>query len=158
MKSKSLNLRGPSLSRIIWTDYIAFISVIFPAVIWIVCLAWIPDWRREGPIIPVWMAPYVLVFCLFVTLLGSLVLAWRVWLINAIFRKGSVVSGQITFVSLKRDRGRLDYTFNFEDETYESGVSIHRNAQTKELRSGAKIILLVDPKNPKRAFMRDLYI
>lgn len=158
MKSKSLSSRVPSLSRIIWADYIAFISVIFPAVIWIVCLAWIPDWRGEGPVIPAWMVPHVLVFSLLAALLGSLFLAWRVWLIKKIFQNGSVVSGRITFVSLKRDRGRLDYTYNFEGKVYESGVSIHRNAQTKELRAGEKIILLVDQNNPKRAFMRDLYI
>ncbi len=158
MKSKSLSLRGPSVSRIIWADYIAFISVIFPAVIWIVCLAWIPDWRGEGPVIPAWMVPYVLVFSLFATLLGSLVLVRRVWLIKKIFQNGSVVSGRITFVSLRRDRGRLDYTYIFEDKTYKSGVSIHRNAQTKELRAGERIILLVDQNNPKRAFMRDLYV
>jgi len=142
----------------VWTDYTAFLAVIFPIVIWIVYLAWVPDWRGDGPIIPAWMVPYILVFSLLVTLGGILILAWRVLLINTIFRDGSVVSGRIEAVSLKRDRGRLEYTYIFKNKTYQSGVSIHRNAQTKELRAGEKIILLVDPKKPIRAFMRDLYI
>jgi len=158
MRSKSLSLRGPSITRIIWTDYIAFLATIFPIVIWIVHLAWVPDWRGEGPVIPPWMAPYILVLSLLVTLGGALTLAWRVWLIKTAFRNGSVASGRITAISLKRDRGRLEYTYSFEGKTYQSSVSIHRNAQTKELRAGEKIILLVDRKKPKRAFMRDLYI
>jgi hypothetical protein len=158
MKSKGLSLQGPSITRIIWTDYTAFLATIFPVVIWIVYLAWVPDWRGDGPVIPAWMVSYVLVFSLLVTLGGALILAWRVWLINSAFRNGSVVSGRIAAVSLKRDRGRLEYTYTFKKKFYQSGVAIHRNAQTKELRAGEKIILLVDPKQPTRAFMRDLYI
>ena len=158
MRSKSLSLRGPSITRIIWTDYIAFLATISPIAIWIVHLAWVPDWRGEGPVIPTWMAPYILVLSLAVTFGSALILAWRVLLIKTAFRSGSVASGRITAVSLKRDRGRLEYTYSLEGKTYQSGVSIHRNARTKELRAGEKIILLVDRKKPKRAFMRDLYI
>ncbi|MEJ2224688.1 MAG: hypothetical protein P8X49_06075, partial [Syntrophobacterales bacterium] len=82
MKSKSLSIRGPSIIRIIWTDYTAFLAVIFPIVIWIVYLAWVPEWHGDGPVIPAWMVPYVLVYSLLVTLGGILILAWRVLLIN----------------------------------------------------------------------------
>ena len=33
----------------------------------------------------------------------------------------------------------------------------HRTKQTLALKKGERVILLVDPSNPERAFIRDLY-
>jgi len=90
--------------------------------------------------------------------LGMGVLIWRVVLLRAIFSNGAQVRGRITSFSLRRDRGQVKYTFIFNHEEHLSGAGVHRNKQTMALKVGNPVILMVDRSNPKRAFIRDLYV
>jgi hypothetical protein len=40
-----------SISKVLWTDYPAFIYTGFAVAAWIVYIAWTPGWRKDGPII-----------------------------------------------------------------------------------------------------------
>jgi hypothetical protein len=86
------------------------------------------------------------------------VLAWRVGLLWRAFRNGTQVRGKILSVYLRRDRGRVEYTYIFDNQEFKSGAAVHRTKQTKALKQGDRVILMVDRANPKRAFIRDLYL
>lgn len=146
-----------SLARIFWTDYPAFISLLVPIVSLIVILAWIPDWRGQGSVISAEARPCYLSFAVIASAGGLLALAGRLLLFYRIFRSGALVKGKISKVEIKRDRGRVEYAYIFDHQEYLSGAAIHRNAQTKKLKSGDHVSLLVDPSNPRRAFICDLY-
>ena len=148
----------PSLLKIIWTDYPAFISTSAMVVAWIVILAWVPAWRSDGPIVSPGAAPVFLSVAALITLVGMGVLLWRFQTLWAAFFSGAQVRGKITSVEMRRDRGRVKYTYIFNHEEYQSSAPIHRNKQTLALKTGSPVILMIDTKKPWRAFIRDLYL
>jgi len=148
----------PRISRILWTDYPAFLFAAFTAVVWIVYLSWVPGWRKDGPVINPELAPYALALAVAFSIWGIGVVFWRVFLIRKIFRSGVQVHGKITACTLNRDRGKVAYNFILNNEEYLASASIHRNKQTTTIKKGERVILVVDPVHPQRALIRDLYL
>lgn len=149
--------RRLSLSRILWTDYPAFYASLVPVVAWIVYLAWTPDWRGNGPVITNEAKPFFLSLAFIATAGGFSVLIMRLWIFYKTFRNGAEVKGKISRVELKRDHGRVEYVYIFNHEEFFSGTEVHRNAQTRALKPGEHVTLMVDISKPSRAFIRDLY-
>ena len=147
----------PSLLKIIWTDYPSFIFSSMAVVAWIVCLAWIPDWRGDGAVASPVAAKLFLGVAILLTLLGLGVLLWRAQILWTIFLGGAEVRGKISKIEMRRDRGLVEYTYIYNHEEYQSSASIHRTKQTLALKTGERVTLMVDSKSPKRAFIRDLY-
>jgi len=148
----------PSISQIIWTDYTAFYAALVPIVVWVVFLAWVPAWRKDGPIIKTEIAPYFAILCALLTTIALGIVAARIRMLHKIFQDGMQINGRILNVTMRRDRGRVEYTYIHNREEYQAKVSVHRNKQTLALRKGERVILLVDRSKPKRAFIRDLYV
>ena len=149
--------RRISLLRILWTDYPAFYSALVPAVAWVVYLAWTPDWRGAGPVITKQAHPIFLTLALIATAGGLSFLLIRLWTLFRVFRTGAEVKGKISSVEIKRDHGRVEYVYIFEHQEYFSGAEVHRNAETRALKVGDHVTLVVDRTKPRRAFIRDLY-
>jgi len=146
-----------SVRRIIWSDYPAFYASLVPPVAWVVYLAWAPDWRGAGSVLTAEAQPIYLALTVLATIGGAGVLAYRLWLFFRLFRSGESVRGKISSVQLRRDRGRVEYSYIFNHQEYISGAQVHRNARTKALKSGELVNLIVDPANPRRAFILHLY-
>jgi Protein of unknown function (DUF3592) len=149
--------RRLSLKQILWTDYPAFYASLVPLAAWIVYLAWAPDWRGDGPIIRPEARSFFLTLVILASVGGLIVLAYRLWLISSTFRKGVQLRGKISKIELRRDHGRIEYVYIFDQKEYFSSTSVHRNAKTKELKAGTPVTLVVDQSKPSRAFIRDLY-
>jgi hypothetical protein len=135
----------PSIIQIIWTDYFAFISALLPVCIWALVLI-------------IWKAQVYFVIGALGTLVVLGLLTWRVLLFRMVFRDGKSVLGRVCSAYLIRDRGRVEYTYSYQGKFYKSGVSIHRNGRTKALKEGQPLTLVVDQRNPGRAFIRSLYM
>jgi hypothetical protein len=150
--------RKPSLRRRSWTDYPAFYASQIPVVSWIVLLAWLPDWRGDGPIISLTARPYFLVLAALATIGGLIVLLWRIWLVFKLFGKGIQIRGKISSVEIRRDHGWVEICYIFDHKEYTSRTEVHRNAQTKSLKAGDLVVLVVNRSNPRQAFIRDLYL
>jgi hypothetical protein len=146
-----------SLLRLIWTDYPAFYASLVPLVAWIVYIAWAPDWRGNGPVLKPEARPLFLGLAVLATSVSLIILATRIFLFLRIFREGKLVHGKILQVELRRDRGKVEYTYIYNHQEIFSRADLHRNAQTKALQVGEQVMLFVDPKKPSRAFIRDLY-
>ncbi len=148
----------PSLKRIIWTDYPSFYALVLSVVLWIVYAAWTPDWRGSGSMIRPDMAPFFLYANIGVTLVSLAIIIRRILILRRVFRDGAQVRGRISSVVMRRDKGRVEYAYFYEQKEYVTGVDIHRNRQTLALKAGERVTLLVDPIKPARAFIRDLYV
>ncbi len=148
----------PRISKILWTDYPAFLFTAFAVVVWVVYLSWVPGWRKDGPVINPELAPFVLIIALALTLWCVGVVIYRIIFIRRIFRDGRQVRGKITDFYLRRDRGKVTYTFFFDNNEYTAGAPVHRNKQTIAIKKGERVILVVDPVYPQRALIRDLYL
>lgn len=158
----SPQLLVPSAFRIIGTDYTASLAVIFPLVIWAMYVAitffgFFPGFRGRDPLTPS-VAPFLLNFALILTVVGLPLLIWRIRSIQSHFKRGVEVPGTITSANFYRGRGRLEYAYSFQDQTYRTGNAVQETKQIKGLQPGDNIILVVDPDKPRKALIRDIYL
>jgi hypothetical protein len=154
--------RRPSVFRIVQTDYTASLCAIFPLVIWVmygllVYFKVIPDLRGRDPLTSA-DAPFFFGLAVVATLLGIPLLVWRIRTIQTVFARGVEVRAQITNAFFYRDRGRVDYIYDYQGQTYQSGNAVTKTGHTKFLEPGHEVILVVAPENPKKAFIREFYV
>jgi hypothetical protein len=153
----------PSILKIIQIDYTAMLAVMFPIVIWGLYIAisyfgFLPGLRGRDPIQASQGAPFFFYMGIAALVIGMPVLIWRVRSIQSIFTNGVIVSGQIINIGFHRDRGRVEYSYHYEGQTYQVGNAIQKTKRTKTLNSGDEITVIVDPTNPKKAYIRELYM
>jgi len=153
----------PSIVRIVQSDYPALLGILVPVVslIMYVCVAYFgyfPGFRGRDPIQGTEGAP--LFFYLFIIglVVGIPLAIWRIRSIQQMFSKSVEVVGQITNVSFYKDRGRVEYSYIYRGQNYSGGNAIMKTGKTQQLRSGNQVVLLVNPDEPKRALIRDLYV
>lgn len=144
--------RQPSLLKIITIDYIAFLGWLFPVVMWgmYVVLIVLGNVKINDLTLPVTFAV--------ITVVALAILIWRIQVFNTVFSDGIESTATINNVSFFRDRGRVDYVYTYQGQKYVSGNAIHKVKQTLALKAGEQVVLMVDRNNPKRAFIRDLYM
>ncbi len=151
----------PPFTRIIWTDYIAFLGLFFPLMIWALYLLLVGFSSPFNPAGETTAAVQenlrLFYISLALSLVGMSLLVWRLLLIGSVFLHGLEARGQIDEIFFYRDRGRVKYTYTFQGETYTSGVALHRTRKTRALQTGDQVTLVVDRERPKRAFIRDIY-
>ncbi len=70
----------------------------------------------------------------------------------------SEVRGRVTNVEFKRNYGRVEYTYTFNEKPYQGSNSVQRNKRTTALRPNASVRLFVHYQKPEKAFIRDLYL
>ena len=158
MEQKSRQL---PLLRVAQTDYIAFLALGFPGVIWVIYIAvayfgFFPDLRGREPLTGA-AAPFFLRLGIITTLVGVPLFIWRVRSFQALFAQGAQVAGRITSISFFRDRGRIEYTYTWEGKTYKGYNAVMKTKRTQALEPGTEVILIVDKNHPQRALIRDLY-
>jgi hypothetical protein len=157
------NKTKPSLVRIIQSDYLVLLGILIPVVslIMYACVAYFgyfPGFRGRDPIQGTEGAP--LFFYLFIIglVIGLPLAIWRIRSIQQIFANSVEVNGQVTDISFFRDRGRVEYSYSFQGQNYSGGNAIMKTGKTLQLRPGSQVMLLVNPNEPKRALIRDLYV
>lgn len=140
----------PSLWRIIQVDYAASISVIFPLVAWglaVVARFFDPE-----------AAAFFLSAAPIVTVVGLTLLWWRTRLIRQVFTEGEETPGVLITIGFFRGRGRAEYVYTYQSRKYQSGNAIQASAITRALIPSQAVTVMVDRSNPKRAFLRELYL
>lgn len=157
------NKSKPSIVRIIQSDFLALLGVIVPLVslIMYVCVAYFgyfPGLRGRDPIQGTEGAPLFLYMFIFGLVVGLPLAFWRIRSIQQMFANSVEVVGQVTNISFYKDRGRVEYTYTYQNQNYSAGNAIMKTGKTRQLSSGSQVVLLVNPDEPKRALIRDLYI
>jgi hypothetical protein len=142
--------RGPSLFRVISTDYPSFLSVLFPIVFGGFSLYFF--FTRNDAF------QLFLLLAIGVTVVGVPVLVQRYRVISSVFADGSEAKGIVTGLRFFRGRGRVEYSYTFKGEKQVSANAINKNSRTRKLRVGEAVTVIVDPNNPKRAFIQEIYL
>lgn len=142
--------KRPSILRIIDSDYAAALALLMPFLFWLLF----------GMLSVLRLFDLQILRYLVIGLTaGSLMLlAWRCWLIRRIFTEGVETLGEIRQVWFYRERGQLAVTFIWEKRPVQINSMIPKNDYTKTLQEGQQVPLMVDRDQPKRAFLRDLYL
>jgi hypothetical protein len=145
-----MNSHRPSLKRIIDVDYTAQVSVLFPPVSWGICLVLTILQGSDFA--------FSSITALAVTIISLSVLIWRVRTLYSVFADGFEVPAIIHSVSFFRGRGRVEYVYTYQGQKYLSGNAVQKTRWAEALKVGDQVIVVVDRKKPKRAFIRDLYL
>ena len=139
-----------SLLKIIRTDYWAFLlamfSVIFPAI-------YIYDYLRSGEFIPNFNL--ISIGFLGLSVFG---LISRCISIITIFNSGWEVKATVSEIGFFRGRGYIKYIFPFQNGRYVGVMNVMKNKATSQFRVGDEVIVIVSRDDPKKSFIRDLFI
>lgn len=84
--------------------------------------------------------------------------ARRITGIRRVVEHGPACAGTVTGIWFMKDRGRVEYEYQFEGQTYQAGNAIMKSRQTEAIRTGDAVELIVDPSRPSRAFLSSLYV
>ncbi len=147
--------RTPSVWRIIRTDFYATEAAIFlffflALMVVFLGIPLLLDSSRELLVMLVCMGFWVVV--------GVGVLALRVSIIRSAFNDGQELKGQITGVLFTRNYGRVSYSYVYMGTPYKASNRIMKNGRTRRLEAGSAAMVMVDTGDPRRAFLRDIYV
>ena len=143
----------PHLKKILLADWPAlFCSISIPGS-WVIGLIF--PFLRQGA---TFGRVEILTIALPLSLIAAGFLLWRVTRIQTLFSRGAAVRGNITRIRLVRDRGRVEFRYEFNGECLESWMPVHQTPEVLALRESQEIDLLVDATRPRRAIIRHLFI
>jgi hypothetical protein len=116
--------------------------------------------KRGGPDMPVTpeVASMVLACAVALVLLLSAIVALRVARVRSLFDQGREVEASVRKVTYFRGaRQKLELEFELYGIPHEASFSFLRSRRTPAFGEGARIPVLVDPADPKRAIPLTLY-
>ena len=143
----------PHLKKILLADWPAlFCSISIPG-IWVIGLIF--PFLRQGA---TFGRVEILTIALPLSLIAAGFLLWRVTRIQTLFSRGAAVRGNITRIRLVRDRGRVEFRYEFNGERLQSWMPVHQSPEVLALRESQEVDLLVDTTRPRRAIIRHLFV
>lgn len=152
----------PSLARIVKSDYVALLTVLSPLVVWLMylalaCFGYLPNPKGRKPLSDS-DAPFFLKLALVSTLICIPLLIWRVRHFQTVFANGEAVNGRIEKVYFFRDRGRIEFTYTYAGRQYRAKNALHKTKAATAFREGDEVVIVASRSNPKRAYIRDLFV
>ena len=152
----------PSFFRVIQSDYIALLGLLFPAVclVMYICVAYFgyfPGLRGRDPIQGTEGAPLFLYGFIITAVIGIPLSIWRYKRIQKIFLNGVIVAGKVEGIYFHRDRGSVDFSYQYEGKSYLKPTPIMKTARTRALTRGMEVAVVVNKDDPNQALIRDLY-
>jgi hypothetical protein len=90
--------------------------------------------------------------------IGIPFLMWRIYFFRKMYKCGVETTGTIVFAAYLGRGDRVIYEYSFQNKKYKTGnglapVFLSENGY----KVGDEIILLVNPKKPKKAVIKDIY-
>lgn len=152
-----------SVIKILKSDYIAVLSLIAPIVAVILYIdaqyfgllyQFFSRGRLTEPLDPsFFLALALITLCICIPLF-----ILRIKKIQKHFHDGLEVMGEIVYLKLWKDRGRVEYEYEIGGKKYRSGNGVHRNNFVNSLAEGQKLPIIVSKTNYNKGFIKDLYI
>lgn len=143
--------RKPSTGAIIWNDWPALASSLGVVIPWVLYFGY-SVLKLSGGSDPVFA-----LLAATATLAMLPVFSWRIWRVRALFARGVEVPAHITSIHLFKDRGRIDYSFQFGEVVSSSWCPVHKTARVLAFKLGQPVSVLVNPANPKQSILKALY-
>lgn len=141
--------KQPSLWKVIWIDYWAFVSVML---CFIAVGMYIYDmFFSRNP-----TQTFVL-FSLGIFMLGLFGITWRYMSLISLFNSGQEAKATVSEVGFFRDRGYIKYIYPYENKKYASHMTVMKNQLTTRYQVGDVVDVLVDRENPKKSMIKDLF-
>lgn len=141
-----------SLKKILLTDYGAFIG-------WLAPLFYLGTILLQFLLGESFATIQTFALVLFLVSLAFLgLLFWRVSLIRRVIEEGVQMPATIVRASFFRGRGRVEVVYTYQGERFLSRNLVVKNKSTRSLTEGMPVLVIIDPENPRRAFVQELYV
>ncbi len=157
MKTVYYSSSLPSPFQIIRSDYLALFATTVPPLLWLVFIAVyiFPDAINRHPV----HLPGSLVLLLVcATTMFWVALGWRVLDLRDLFASGARVKGTITNLWFLGDGGWVTCYYSYQGTPYELRTRIIKTARAVQLKKYAHATLVVDPRQPRRYFIEQLFV
>ncbi len=154
----------PSLVRIIRTDFLSSLVVVFPLVglgmAGAAFMGVLPQGGRQQSVDDHRTAAgserFFLIFAAITTVVGVFLLAWRVAKIRRAFR-GTQLEGKVTKITKFRDRAYLHYRYRVGDRTVDTKHFVRQTKALRSLAEGQAVAIACDPAAPTGGFVVELF-
>lgn len=150
-------------SKVIKNDLGAFLLTIIGPIFLIISgyaavTGGIPEFRRRGGgSIDSETATALFVGSAVLTVLLFLLLLWRISRLKRILRTGPRVKAMVTGIAFVKDRGRVEFRYVHDGRLHDTGCAIMKNKTTQALTKGTQIEVTIDPANPGKALIIQLF-
>lgn len=133
-----------SIKRIVSNDYTAgFLMALF-VVMWIFYLVFNDSASEKLAILT--------------TCIAIPVIIWRIYFFKTLYIHGVEVTGNIIYAAYLGRGDRVQYEYTFLNQKYSSGNAVAPIlTKDKNYNIGDEVLLVVDPKKPKKAVIKELY-
>ncbi len=137
-----------SFRRALDNDFNLTTNLILPILLWGFYLLW----RIIGG-----GGQIVLILAITVTVLAPYLIWRKLHSLRAAFEHGVETPGELVKVYFHQDRGRIDFTYTYQDTKHTSSIAIYKNVHTRDFEVGQAVTVIVDPEKPDNALVADLY-
>jgi hypothetical protein len=147
----------PSIAKLILRDYLSLLCFLAPVVNWgMYAAAALGIWRSE-PGEAQLKTQFTFWFAAVSTLVCVPLLWWRIGSLRSLLREGILVPGRVTSMWFVKDRGRIDYEYTFDGQTFHGGMAVTKSKRAGEIEKGQEINVLLHPANPSRSTVPDIF-
>ncbi|MFP5402497.1 MAG: hypothetical protein ACLGH1_11190 [Gammaproteobacteria bacterium] len=138
-----------SLRKVFSTDWPALAASVGIPIIWVIHFVF-PHLQESALPLSLWFP---------VSLSGALIfwLFWRIGRVAKLFAHGQLAVGRITHLRLAKDRGRLEFEFEYQGKPISTWSPVHQTKAVLSLTPGTVVEVLFDTSRPTRAIVRHLY-
>lgn len=138
-----------SLSKVLSTDFPALAAGLGIPIIWGV--------HSGFPYLRPTESPLSLWFPVSISVVLMILLGWRISRVARLFAHGQLAVGLVTRLNIARDRGRLEFIFEYQGKPISTWTPIHKTKAVLLLAPGTVVDVLFDPSYPTRAIVKHLY-
>lgn len=82
----------------------------------------------------------------------------RVSVIRRVFASGLQADGEIVSLREFRDRGRIEFEFEHEDEIIHAANAVHLTRAVRSMHVGRHVTVYYSPEKPRRAFVAEIFL
>ena len=147
--SFTLGVMKYNLRKVLSTDWPALAAAWGIPIIWAIHFGF-PYLHPTALPLPIW----------FPAAISAGLITWLVWRIGRVarlFAHGQLTSGQVAHLSIAKDRGRLEFAFEYQGKRICTWTPIHKTKTVLALAPGAIVEVLFDTNHPTRAIVKHLY-
>lgn len=135
--------------KVVWNDWPALALSVAVPVTWAIHGGFPLLNQGAGPL-PLWFPVGGTVIC-------TAMLLGRIGRMHRFFTHGKLTEGVITDLRIVKDRGRLEFVFEFEGVHVRAWMPVHKSKEVQALAPGDRVELLFDENKPARAIVKNLF-
>jgi len=144
----SMDQKSFSARAAIDNDFSLTVPMLIPLFAWIIYLC---------PLVVKGVNTVSFYLAIAATLAGPLLMLLKLLSIRRVIRDGQVVTGVVRSAPFIKDRGRINFSYAYGGQDYESTIVVHASKRARTFEAGKEVEVALNPEKPGQAYLRGLY-